>query len=81
MAGRMVGTLDDFDGPLTKFGKGVAKLRTGVGPRRRTDGAARERGHGSSRLPSARRNSLLNSRDTAAAPGSLPLIATYRNFI
>jgi hypothetical protein len=35
----------DFDSPLTKFGKGVAKRRTGVGPRRRTDGAARERGH------------------------------------
>src|SRR6266853_4661653 len=31
-AGRMVGTLEDFDGPLTKFGKGVAKGLTGEGP-------------------------------------------------
>ena len=29
---RMVGTLEDFDGPLTKFGKGVAKRLTGEGP-------------------------------------------------
>jgi hypothetical protein len=27
----MVGTLEDFDGPLTKFGKGAANLLTGVG--------------------------------------------------
>jgi hypothetical protein len=31
-AGRMVGTLEDFDGPPTKFGKGVAKRPTGEGP-------------------------------------------------
>jgi hypothetical protein len=31
-AGRMVGTLEDFDGPLSKFGKGVAKRLTGEGP-------------------------------------------------
>jgi hypothetical protein len=31
-ARRMVGTLEDFDGPLTKFGKGVAKRLTGEGP-------------------------------------------------